>query len=104
MKQKTIERMRGSFEALCACIPLPAIAVFPGVGVLAENATYRRRFGASDAEEYRFPAEAECVAEAFRTCRPATGTIYLPHSGGDLPLAAQCIPVVEQSGRPPVSS
>lgn len=98
MKQKTIEKMRGSLEALCVCIPSPTAAVLPGVGVLAANAAYRRRFGAPDAEENRFPVAAECVAEAFRSCRPATGTIALPHPGGDLSLIARCIPVVERSG------
>jgi hypothetical protein len=98
VKQKTIERMRGSLEPLCACISSPAAAVLPGAGILAVNRAYRRRFGNPDDEVSRALDRSEGVKEANRTGRPATGTIALPHTGGDLALAARCIPLPERSG------
>ncbi|MDK2916662.1 MAG: hypothetical protein PWR25_1219 [Euryarchaeota archaeon] len=98
MKQKTVEKMRGSLEALCACIPSPAAAVFPGTGVLAATEAYRRWFGNPDDEVSRALDRSEGVREANRTCRPAAGTVTLPHLDGDLTLVARCIPLPDRAG------
>ena len=90
--------MRCSLESLCACIPSPAAAVLPGIGILAVNKAYRRRFGDPDIEVGQILGRSEGVREANQTGRPVTGMIALPHPGGDLTLTARCIPLLERSG------
>ena len=74
MKQKTVEMMRNSLEALCECISTPAAAVLPGARVLAVNRAYRSRFSDQDGEIGRALDRSEGVREASRTGRPQVGT------------------------------
>ena len=98
MKQKTVEMMRNSLEALCECISTPAAAVLPGARVLAVNRAYRSRFSDQDGEIGRALDRSEGVREASRTGRQQVGTVTLPHTGNDRALTVRCIPLPERSG------